>query len=60
MNLLRKNKTVLTLKNSDREVHITLTDLEPDIHSLMQYGVKPLIIAAGFHPENVKEYIEDA
>ena len=50
----------LIYESGDKEYwrRITVESNAVTIHEVMQ-EVKGLLIAAGFHPDNLKEYIED-
>lgn len=50
--------TSLLLKNENGQYTVTVDASEIDISHLMIDLVGPLLLAAGYHPENIKRYTE--
>jgi len=51
--------TKLTLETDDRTVLILVKEEGIDLDTLMQDLVKPIVLAAGYSPENVNDYISN-
>jgi len=53
-----KESTSITLQNCYGEYTIKINDTDMDISSVLINLVVPVLLAAGYHRNSVKEYIE--
>lgn len=51
--------TKLTLENKDGVYSVQLDRMCMNIHDVMQEIVGPVLLAAGYHPDHINEYLTE-
>ncbi len=49
----------LTLRNANGEYSVKLNDLNETLTDVIQYAIIPVLLAAGYHPNAIKEQFPD-
>ncbi len=53
------NQTTLTLTDSYGSYTITINKIDNTLGTVVQELVKPVLLAAGYHPDSVSDYLEE-